>query len=99
MSKERTFIVIANYLTFGASTIQEDLPRLMGVYRCEDSDSAFRMFLEQHAPTVAEAQKFYDSVIVIDIKAVGHEFLMSDYFGKLAKFPNPDIFPYHKYYI
>ena len=63
-------------------------PTVMGYYDTPGPDEAFLQFLQEHAPTLVDAQKFFDDIIVIPVPKDGYKYKLSNVYSKVVPFPN-----------
>lgn len=88
----KKYLVYGKHIDLGPSLFQRTPLSIYGVYEAINEDEAYKMFLTLHCPNVRDAQRFYNTIGVVELNDITKQFLLSDTFGKFAKFPNPDLF-------
>lgn len=77
---------------FGPYTPTADLPSHEGQMK-----DVLRQFMEAHADSPRDAQRFYSKIQVIRVSNI-LEHSLKDTFGEMLRFPNPKIFSEVDYY-
>lgn len=96
--QEKDYIILGDYLTIGASIIGGSRLKLMDAVKAVSPEAAFRFFIKKYCKDVREAQRFYNEIYIMVTPQEVYEFKLSDHFGQLAKFPNPELFGDEDYY-
>lgn len=95
---DREYMITAHYLELGGYIVKGFHAKVISITKAASHYDAYTVFLRRWASNLHDAQRFYDPVHVIEITGPPAEFRISDIYGKMGRFPNPDMFTDEDYY-
>lgn len=96
--ENKNYVIFASCLRIGPSLIGPDYPLIFGVYKTINPEAAYHEFLKENCSNSRDAQRFNNKIVVVEIINEAHEFLLTDTYGELLKFPNRKLFTEEDYY-